>query len=233
MSRTIPTKPLSCDEKYYDFTIQPHYVTKTANGVSEEYLYGHQETCRLKPEFNTEDFAGARGSQAIIPFEHYHRYETEESSVAVAVPVTEPVPCFFPAPAEQQALILNENLKKTNPKNPPRYKQPPPPEIPDVTYDETKDKKKRKKKITLPYERDSVLPVVPEEQKHSFDDPEPIIPPENVNTTTEDQTYDTIYKIGMFVAIAGIVYLLFNPTKNTNPGKDLGENAAFQGLSEL
>lgn len=227
----LPTEiskvPLRCTPaEYYDCSITPFLD-------SSGQVYGHKESCTKKPDVK-DDFTKASVCGATIPFHRYDDYVTTETlPVPVAVPITEPVPCFFPAPAEQKALIINENLKKTNPKNPPRYIPPPKPQIPDVTYDETKDKKKRKKKITLPYERDSVLPVVSEEQKHSFDDPEPIIPPENVNTTTEDQTYDTIYKIGMFVAIAGIVYLLFNPTKNTNPGKDLGENAAFQGLSEL
>lgn len=157
---------------------------------------------------------------------------TETLPVPVAVPHIEPVPCYFPASAQQEALKITENLKKRNPKNAPKVIPPPVPVIPDVTYDETKDKKKRKKKVSLAVEPVS-LPVVPEEQKHSFTEPESTIPPENITTTTEDMTYDTIYKIGMFVAIAGIVYLLFNPSKNTNPGKDLGENATFQAFSEL
>lgn len=226
----LPTEiskvPFRCTpETYYDCSITPY--TDSSGKV-----LGHKESCKRKPDVK-DDFTKADVCGATIPFYKYDDYITTETlPVPVAVPITEPTPCFFPASAEQKALTINENLKKTNPKNPPRYIPPPKPEIPDVTYDEKKDKKKRKKKISLAVEPIS-LPVVSDEQKHSFDDPEPVIPPENVNTTTEDKTYDTIYKIGMFVAIAGIVYLLFNPTKNTNPGKDLGENAAFQGLSEL
>lgn len=226
MSAELTNVHLRCTPaEYYDCSITPVFD-------SSGTLVAHNEKCTKKPDYKG-DLNLPQVCGATVSINPNHRNQTTETlPVPIAVPFTEPVPCFFPAPAEQKALIINENLKKENPKNPPRYIPPPKPEIPDVTYDEKKDKKKRKKKISLAVEPVS-LPVVPEEQKHSFDDPEPIIPPENINTTTEDQTYDTIYKIGMFIAIAGIVYLLFNPTKNTNPGKDLGENAAFQGLSEL
>lgn len=100
----------------------------------------------------------------------------------------------------------------------PSLSYPPPPTIPEIEYDP---------KLDLPWDS-----TVPNWYQGSTVDKNPNVK-YDTSLTTEDKFFKAILGIGIFVAIAGIVYLLFNPTKNTNPGKDLGENAAFQGLSEL